>query len=521
MAVDRASQSENPPGLSDPVTAEPPLAAQIVRGGAAVALSSYFLFAFGFIANLFLTRILAPADFGILALGTFFFSLINLRPKIGIDQAFTQHTASDAEASGTFAAMSIAAGMSSLVIALIAVPVLFALGYSAAVVTAVLVLASVGLVDSVMGIAWVQLDKSLLFARVSLVTAIAFPLSYLPAFSLALNGGGFWALLAQNASYAVLLCIGLWVVARRALPGVWSSRWRFSGMLARQFLRFGIFVGLATIFATIVFQFDNFLVGTIVGVDALGYYDRAYRIAQWSFILVGSVLTRTVFYAYSRLQNDVARLTRLASMSIWIVTTLAVPIALAIFVAADDLVLVLFGPRWLPSALLLRFLVVYAVLRPLLEDASFLFIAVGKPRRTTVVTVIQAAAIVAAATPLTLLYGAVGTAVGVGISFVVGLGVCYWFVRQTLPALALRAVFLVPVVSSLITLLVTLPLAVWLHTLDAAAPVVMVIELVATAAVYLGVTFILRPRLTRERAIYLWQLLRHGVPASQDPPVSV
>jgi hypothetical protein len=59
-----------------------PLAYRAVRGGLWVAVSSYFNVGFGFLANLALTRILAPEDFGIFALAGFtavaFFAIIML-----------------------------------------------------------------------------------------------------------------------------------------------------------------------------------------------------------------------------------------------------------------------------------------------------------------------------------------------------------------------------------------------------------------------------------------------------------
>jgi len=55
-----------------PEAAEAPLASRIVRGGVAVAVSSYGLLVFGFLSNLVLTRVLLPSDFGIYSLGFFF-----------------------------------------------------------------------------------------------------------------------------------------------------------------------------------------------------------------------------------------------------------------------------------------------------------------------------------------------------------------------------------------------------------------------------------------------------------------
>ena len=64
-------------------TSAEPLAFRVVRGGLFVAASSYFNILFGFLANLILTRLLAPEAFGTFALAMFFFSLINLRPGLG------------------------------------------------------------------------------------------------------------------------------------------------------------------------------------------------------------------------------------------------------------------------------------------------------------------------------------------------------------------------------------------------------------------------------------------------------
>jgi len=48
-------------GMSAGISVEEPLAFRVVRGGLFVAASSYFNILFGFLANLVLTQLLAPA----------------------------------------------------------------------------------------------------------------------------------------------------------------------------------------------------------------------------------------------------------------------------------------------------------------------------------------------------------------------------------------------------------------------------------------------------------------------------
>lgn len=495
------------PDPSDRIPGPWPLASRVVRGGLWVALSSYLNVGFGFLANLVLTRLLAPEHFGIFALAGFFASLINLRPKAGINHAFAQRQEMSGALVGTHLVLDVGAGLASLALAGLAVPVLRALGYGADVAWVVVALAAVGVSDSFMGTAWVLLDRELDFGRTSLVTSLAFPLSYLPAFWLALRGGGYWSLIAQNAAYALLLLVGMWWMARRRLPHIWRLHWRFDPQVARSLLRFGAMVGAATMAGMFLTQFDNFLVGTFVSVAVLGFYDRAYRIAQWPSTLVTSVVNRAAFYTYARVQDDPARLQKTVTMTLWLITTLALPFALAIFAAAPDLVSLLYGPRWLPAVPFVRFLVVYSLLRPLLDLVGSLFVAVGRPKRATAVSGVQALALAATATPLTLAWGALGTCVGVGLAFAAGLLAAYRYLRRTV-ALALREALAAPAVGMVLALAAYV-LAWQSGLLD---PLPLAARLAAKSGLVVAAFFAgmlaLQGRSTVERLRYLGRLMR-------------
>ena len=485
--------------------AETPLAYRAVQGGLWVAASSYFNVGFGFLANLVLTRILAPEDFGVFALAGFFFALVNLRPKMGIGQAFAQRKETPVDLIGTHLTLDIAGGAATVLLAGIGVGLLRAIGYSWDVVWVVLALAGVGILDSITSTASILLDKELHFSRTSLVSSIVFPLSYLPAFFLALNGGTYWSLVAQNGTYALLLLLGMWWAARQQLPYVRQLRWRFDRRIGIDLVRFGGMVGLASIAGMLVLQFDDFLVGTFVGLATLGFYDRAYRIAQWPQLLVASVVNRAAFYTYSKLQDDSSRLQKTVVMILWLNTTAALPIALAIFAIAPDLVSLFYGDRWLPSAALLRFLVVYSVARPILDNASSLFTAMGKPRLTALAVGIEAAILIVSGIPLTLIWGVVGTCAAVGLSFGIGLIIRMAYLRRIV-SLPMWDSLGIPVAAAVVTLVgyVLLDRSVSFSELP------LVIRLVVKGAYAVGVfaalILALQPKGTVERVKYTWHL---------------
>ena len=329
---------------------EAPLAFRAVRGGMWVALSTWWIIAAGFAVNILLTRLLAPEAFGVFALAMFFAQSLRVQPRLGLGYAFGQQPRTDGETLGTFLTMDLGAAAAGLALIVAAMPVLLSLGYEALTVRVALLLGIAATVESVTGTGAALLEKELRFGRVSLIQAVVFPLSYAPAIWLALRGEGVWSLVAQNVTYSLLSLAGV----AGLLAGGWGwprgLSWRFSVDLARRFLRFGAGVGLGLLGVMLLTQLDNLLVGSLVGVAALGYYDRAYRTAQWPSTLLNGLIARTGFYTYARLQDDPERLGRALRMMVWLIAALALPVALAVCVAAPDLLALLYGERWLPSA---------------------------------------------------------------------------------------------------------------------------------------------------------------------------
>lgn len=492
--------------LPSPST-EQPLAYRATRGGVWAALGSYFTTGVGFLANLLLTRLLTPEDFGIYALGTFFFILINLETKSGIGSAFGQRRENTGELIGTHLALDISAGVATLVVTGIAIPILLWLGYSSDVVWVMVAVAIAGAANAFGNTAVLLLEKALYFRQTALLGGLVFALSYLPALWLAWNHFGYWSLVVQNIVATVPLVIGVWWLARRQLPALWQLRWRFDRAIAQGLLRFGVAVGISGMFAMLAMSMDNFLVGTFVGVAALGFYDRAYRLAEWPNKLVTSVVTRTAFYTYAHLQNDVARLQKTVTMLSWVLAVITLPIALVIFATAPDLVALLYGERWLPTAVFLRLLVVYSLIRPMLDNAGSLLVATGHPKRGTFISIIHAVLLVAIATPLTLAYETIGTCVGVGIAFVIALILAGWQVRRTVP-LRILEIWFAPVTAAIIA---GLAFAIFENSMSLSV-LPLIVRLVVNAGfvglVFFAVLFAIRPRQLVERSQYVWQLVR-------------
>ena len=471
-----------------------------------MAGSSIWLLGFGFIMNIALTRLLLPSDFGQFALALFFAQLMRLQPKLNVSFAFAQHPETSGEAIGTYFATETALGAAGVILVAAVSPLLVSFGYSATVAKVCIALSIVAFIESVGGMGNMLLDKELRFKETSLLRCVAFPLSYAPAFWLALHGGGVWSIVAQSVAYNALFAVLVWIVVPVRLPHIMKIKWRPDPALARRFLRFGATVGLSGLAGMLLTQTDNFLIGTFVGTAVLGLYDRAYRVAEWPGSLCNAVIARSVFFVYSRLQSDAALLGKAATMVIWAITGVTLPVALGVFVTAPDLLLFIYGDRWVSAAPFLRLLIVYAVLRPLWDNGTAFFIATGKPALAAKCTILQAIVLIACGFPFALLWGATGVCVAVGISFIAGAVFQYSRMAREAP-INLAALFGGPALAGALTVLCYLivtrvtPLSVLSGT------PVMALKAIGVAATFLVFTFILQPSVTKQRVRQVVRLL--------------
>lgn len=484
-----------------------PLAYRAVRGGLWVAATSYWQIGLGFIANIFLTRILFPEAFGALALAMFFAQLLRLQPRLGLGRAFAQHRGTDGGSLGTYLTLEAGAAGLSLVIGLLAVPVLLWLNYSETVAWASVALLVGGILESFAGVGSTILDKELHFAQSSLVQGIAFPLSYLPAFWLALHGAGVWSLVAQYLAFNGLFLVGVWwMLARRPeLPP--PGTWRFDRESALRFLRFGVTVGLVTFIGMLLTQLDNFYIGTFVNERELGFYDRAYRLAQWPALLMNAPLARAAFFTYARLQDDPVRLRRTAEMVLWLVISVSMPVLLALVLTAPDLLTLLYTARWLPSTVFLRILVLFALVHPLMMNANVFFIAIGKPDLTVRYNLVQLAVLTLAGYPLTVYWGALGTCLAVGLMLAAGVALSY---RRMAEEIGVNLVRFLPAPALAAGVLLTGYWWLNRHTGLTNLPLVsrVVVKGLCAVAGYAALTLLVEPRATRERLAYVMRLVR-------------
>jgi O-antigen/teichoic acid export membrane protein len=122
-------------------------------------------------------------------------------------------------------------------------------------------------------------------------------------------------------------------------------------------------------------------------------------------------------------------------------------------VSAPELTVLLFGETWLPLVRILRLLMIYLLLKPIVEHANVAFISLGKASITTKLLLVQAAILVILVPLFTFFYGTDGAALGVDIMVLVGFVLSYRRLSEFI-SFNYKSVFLPPLIGLVLSILV-------------------------------------------------------------------
>jgi O-antigen/teichoic acid export membrane protein len=163
---------------------------------------------------------------------------------------------------------------------------------------------------------------------ISIVTTVA-------TIGYALMGGSLPGLVLINVLGGVGVVLSFYFASRSLLPAV-SFRPGFDSTSFTQLARFSAFKFMGSLGGTLVFRFDQFAVGALLGVGAVGYYaipaNGILRVHGFLLQLVGPLFPRV-----SKLRGDAGAIRALYLRSSRGVAIVAVMILVTLFVFADPI----------------------------------------------------------------------------------------------------------------------------------------------------------------------------------------
>jgi len=179
----------------------------------------------------------------------------------------------------------------------------------------------------------------------------------------------------------------------------------------KRMLRFGGTLTLNQLLVYLAYNCDKVLLGRLWGADVLGLYGRAYQLVGIPTASITDAVGAVAFAALSRLQQEPERLRSYFLKGYSLVISVTLPTTIFSAIWADDIVLVVLGPKWVDAAPIFRLLsptiLIFGVINPL----AWLMISTGLQGRS-LKTALVIAPLVITGYVLGLPYGATGVAFG-------------------------------------------------------------------------------------------------------------
>lgn len=333
---------------------------------------------------LVLGRLLAPDDFGVVAMATAYVQLVNLIVDAGFSRALIQKKNIVKSDIATAMLINICIGIaisaftyftSGTIATILGMPLLHGV---LDVMTVAILLQSISAVPAAM------LERAMKYKPLAIRRTVGATLGGVVAVILAFAGWGVWSLVAQTVVAAAVGTILLWF-SYRSWPGLRFSQDSFNSLRSTGINVFGMeLIGYGNS------QADRVVIGIFLGPEALGYYYMAMRLVSIVNELFTAVISAVALPIFSRLQEEPERLRSWLRRLTTTTATVTVPVFALIGVVPDFILGILVGSQWTPSADILRILVFLGMINSMLLFDRQALIAVGRASTAMRLTLGQA-----------------------------------------------------------------------------------------------------------------------------------
>ncbi len=401
-----------------------------LRGGIYSLGSQAVNFCIGILTIAILARFLSPSDYGIFAILFIFISFFSVFLNFGLVESVLQSKIITRGDSSSLFWLNVVFGtaMSALCIAI--APIVGWFFSDSRLIPALSIIGLYFVIGSFGTQHRALLQRSMDYAATARCD-IAGQLLGLPVgVVLAMNGAGYWSLVALQLSSAFVMTAGL-ILTTRWIPGRPAINQR-----VRSLVGIGANVTGFQVLNFFGANTDNILVGRFVGVFQLGLYSRAYNLLIVPVLQLITPLTNVMVGALTRIgaENDAEFGTAFRSIASKL-NIVVIPLTVFFMINAHQIIRIVLGPRWDQAANIYFVLGFGGLAEPIIVMVGWLLIAEGRSRDYLYIGALRVP-VMLAGFAVGVQFGTIGVAAAYSIVTCVALLPILWFAGRTGPVSA-------------------------------------------------------------------------------------
>lgn len=366
--------------------------------------------------TLVVIRLLAPADYGLMAVATMVIAFISLVNEFGLGAALVQAKEIDQDRFG-----AIFGGMLLLSTALAALLALssqaIASFFDEQRLTALLMVASLQFVlSALVTVPEALLKREMNFKRLALVDVMGSLAASFTTLAFAWSGWGVWALVFGMLAGAAIRALFLQVASP---VKIWPN---LRLKQCKGLLNFGGNLTASRLIWQFLSQADILIGAKLLSKDALGLYSVSLHLASLPMQKTMSIINQVIFSAAARNQDAPEHIRKGLSEGLRLMLHLAIPTLCGLAAVAPEFVLVVLGPQWADSTVPLQLVALAIPIRMVTTICSTTAIGLGYAsidlRNTTTGAIVM---------PICFVVGAQWGGEGLAMAWLVGVPVVFLF----------------------------------------------------------------------------------------------
>ena len=311
------------------------------------------------VVSIIVARQLMPADFGIMAILTFFTSVALAIVDSGFSQTLIRKQNPSDEEYKSVLGFNIIVSLLLYAILVIVTPYIAKYYGHGEIASVAPVLFLVLPINSLCVVQTVMYTKEFRFALLSKIVFLASLVSGVVAVVMALAGFGIWSLVAQRLLMMGIKAVAFWVIRR------WRTDARFSFGAIRAMMPFSLRLLATDLIASIYNNVAQLFIGKMHSTTMLGYYSQAQKLKDLPVTSTVQAVQGVTYPALSELNEDDKKFSDGFERIVRMLGFVLFPVMLGFVAIADDMFMLLLGQRWMPTVPYFEILALSGLFYPL------------------------------------------------------------------------------------------------------------------------------------------------------------
>lgn len=295
-----------------------------------------------FVVSIVLARLLAPEDYGKIALITVFTTILQVFVDSGLGTALIQKKDSDdLDFSSVFyfnfiVCLVLYAGM------FFVAPFIAKFYEDISLTPIVRVISLTIIISGVKGIQQSYVSKNMLFKKFFYSTLGGTIFSAILGIYLAYAGAGVWAIVAQQLSNTTIDTFILWITVK------WRPKKLFSWKRLKKLLSFGWKILVSALLDTVYTNIRSLVIGKMYSSADLAFYNQGDKLPSVIVNNINTSIDSVLLPTLAKQQDDRERVKNMTRRAIKISTYIMAPLMMGLAFCATSVVDLVLTEKWLP-----------------------------------------------------------------------------------------------------------------------------------------------------------------------------